>query len=66
MSQEQGSGQESFGGFAAFQKAMSEAAEADYGDAFNLANAAYDYADQAVQRCEQAQARPPSAKEPTE
>ncbi len=35
-------------------KAMSEAAEADYGDAFTLANAAYDYADQAVQRCNQA------------
>ena len=34
-------------------KAMSEAAEADYGDAFSLANAAYDYADQAVQRCRQ-------------
>ncbi len=34
-------------------KAMSEAAEADYGDAFTLANAAYDYADQAVQRCSQ-------------
>lgn len=35
-------------------KAMSEAAEADYGDAFTLANEAYDYADQAVQRCNQA------------
>lgn len=34
-------------------KAMSEAAEADYGDAYTLANAAYDYADQAVQRCTQ-------------
>ena len=34
-------------------KAMSEAAEADYGDAYTLANAAYDYADQAVQRCSQ-------------
>ncbi len=34
-------------------KAMSEAAEADYGDAYTLANAAYDYADQAVQRCAQ-------------
>ena len=49
-------------------KAMSEAAEADYGDAFNLANAAYDYADQAVQRCVQTQAQPrvQSAKEPSE
>jgi hypothetical protein len=36
-------------------KAMSEAAESDYGDAFNLANSAYDYADLAVQRCEQSQ-----------
>jgi len=47
-------------------KAMSEAAEADYGDAFNLANAAYDYADQAVQRCEQAQPHAQRAKEPSE
>jgi hypothetical protein len=47
-------------------KAMSEAAEADYGDAFNLANAAYEYAEQAVQRCEQAQSRAQSAKEPSE
>lgn len=35
-------------------KAMSEAAEADYGDAYTMANAAYDYADLAVQRCKQA------------
>lgn len=49
-------------------KSMSEAAEADYGDAFNLANAAYDYADQAIQRCEQVQAQPANAggKEPSE
>jgi hypothetical protein len=51
-------------------KSMSEAAEADYGDAFNLANAAYEYADQAVQRCEQNLVAQPtndqSAKEPAE
>jgi hypothetical protein len=47
-------------------KAMSEAAEADYGDAFNLANAAYDYADQAVQRCEQSQPHAQSTREPAE
>jgi hypothetical protein len=34
-------------------KAMSEAAEADYGDAYELAGAAYDYAEEAVQRCTQ-------------
>lgn len=47
-------------------KAMSEAAEADYGDAFNLANDAYDYADKAVQRCEQAQPPTRSTREPAE
>ncbi len=35
------------------EKAMSEAAEADYGDAYELANAAYEYAEQAVQHCTQ-------------
>jgi len=47
-------------------KAMSEAAEADYGDAYELANAAYEYAEQAVQHCTQktnANANPVSAKE---
>lgn len=34
-------------------KAMSEAAEADYGDAYALADAAYDFAEQAVERCTQ-------------
>ncbi len=34
-------------------KAMSEAAEADYGDAYSMADAAYDYADKAVERCKQ-------------
>ena len=34
-------------------KAMSEAAEADYGDAYSLADSAYEYADQAVERCVQ-------------
>lgn len=43
-------------------KAMSEAAEADYGDAFTLANAAYDYADQAVQRCTQSAGSQSAAK----
>ncbi len=49
-------------------KAMSEAAEADYGDAFNLANAAVDYADQAIERCAQiaAKASAPAPKEITE
>jgi hypothetical protein len=49
-------------------KAMSEAAEADYGDAFNLANSAYDYADRAVERCEltQPQAGAQAGKEPKE
>ena len=42
-------------------KAMSEAAEADYGDAYTLANAAYDYADQAVQRCNQSAGNPNAA-----
>jgi len=42
-------------------KAMSEAAEADYGDAYTLANEAYDYADQAVQRCAQSAANPNAA-----
>ena len=42
-------------------KAMSEAAEADYGDAYTLANAAYDYADQAVQRCRQNAGNPNAA-----
>ncbi len=42
-------------------KAMSEAAEADYGDAFTMANAAYDYADQAVQHCKVASANAPAA-----
>ncbi len=47
-------------------KSMSEAAEADYGDAFELANAAYEYAEQAVLRCEQLEATTasPSGKEP--
>jgi hypothetical protein len=46
-------------------KAMSEAAEADYGDAYNLANDAADYADQAIERCAQvaAKASAPAAKE---
>jgi hypothetical protein len=37
-------------------KAMSEAAEADYGDAYTMADAAYDYADKAVERCKQSSA----------
>ena len=46
-------------------KAMSEAAEADYGDAYDLANDAADYADQAIERCAQiaAKASAPPAKE---
>ena len=49
-------------------KAMSEAAEADYGDAFNLANEAADYADQAIERCAQiaAKASAPAPKEISE
>ena len=39
-------------------KAMSEAAEADYGDAYSLADSAYDYAELAVQRCNQVAAHP--------
>ena len=38
-------------------KAMSEAAEADYGDAYSLADDAADYADQAIERCAQIAAR---------
>ena len=46
-------------------KAMSEAAEADYGDAYSLADSAYDYAEQAVERCEKAAptSNPASVKE---
>ncbi len=39
-------------------KAMSEAAEADYGDAYSLADSAFDYAELAVQRCTQVAANP--------
>jgi len=42
-------------------KAMSEAAEADYGDAYSLADSAYEYADQAVERCVQNAAAPNAA-----
>jgi len=47
------------------EKAMSEAAEADYGDAYSLADSAYDYAEQAVQKCSRNAPNPsaPSAKE---
>ena len=53
---------------APYEYTLAEAAEADYSDAFNLANSAYDYADQAVQRCEltQPQAGAQASKEPTE
>ncbi len=43
------------------EKAMSEAAEADYGDAYSLADSAYEYADRAVEKCNQT----PSNSNPT-
>jgi hypothetical protein len=47
------------------EKAAAEAAEADYGDAYSLADSAYDYADQAAQKCSQNAPIPdaPSVKE---
>ena len=47
-------------------QARVEAAEADYGDAYDLANAAADYADQAIERCAQLAAKAPAAKETTQ
>ena len=38
-------------------QARVEAAAADYGDAYDLANAAADYADQAIERCAQLAAK---------
>lgn len=40
------------------EKAMSEAAEADYGDAYSLADTAYEYADRAVEKCTQTATNP--------